>query len=192
MPPGAERAQALTAGLAQVNSAQLQAYLVLAFEEFMHQNQAWRLDLARPLAEAMHARAQATWSAMSLALVCTRGGDGARARRVLEEQLARTPPGPDQYDLFERLGLALQGAGDERAALAPLGSALARGSANAAVVLGRSALREGRLGKARALFRSHLGEGPAQAWALRGWGLSMVPARARPSHERSPFCHPAL
>jgi hypothetical protein len=175
--PGVARARELAKHLAQLEGDELQAHLVVAFEEFMLQSRAFRLDLACPLAEAMHASAGATWSAMSLALVSTRAGDSARARTVLGEQLDRTPEGVEQYELLERLGLAILGAGDERQALAPLGSALARGSANAGVVLGRLALEEGRLAQARTLFRCLLREQPPQSWALRGWGLSMIPPR---------------
>lgn len=182
--PGPERSHALTELLPLVGAERLQPLLVAAFEEFMHHNRAYRLELSRPLAEAMHSRAEATWSAMSLALVSTRDGDSTRAREVLRQQLARTPEGVETYELRERLGLAILGAGEERLARAPLGSAFARGSSNAGVVLGRLALSHGRLERARALFRSLLDEEPPQSWALRGWGLSML-APHNPRNPRS-------
>ena len=175
--PGPERSRALVQLLGSVEPEGLQPVLVAAFDEFMHHNRAYRLELSIPLAEAMHGRAGATWSAMSLALVSTRYGDSARARVVLRQQLDRTPEGVEAYELRERLGLAILGAGEERLARAPLGSAFARGSANAGVVLGRLALSHGRQERARALFRSLLDEDPPQSWALRGWGLSMLAPR---------------
>lgn len=174
-----ERVAAFVDSLARVDDGELSGVLQLAFEEFLSLTRSYRLELARTLAEAMHARAAAGWSAMSLALIATRSGDSARAQQVLELEIARTPEGPRQYELLERLGLALQGAGNEPAALGPLGSAFARGSSNAGVVLGRIALREGRLGQARAIFRTLLIQDPPQSWALRGWGLSMLPRDPR-------------
>jgi hypothetical protein len=179
MAPGESRARILTELLPRVPASRLQDCLVAGFEDFMGQSRVFRLDLSRPLAEAMHGRAAATWSAMTLALICTRDGLAARAQEVLLEQLERTPEGVEHYELLERLGLARLGAGDETGSLAPLGAAFARGSANAGVVLGRLELHAGHLGRARSLFRSLLDEDPPQSWALRGWGLSMVPSRNR-------------
>ncbi|MFT7668321.1 MAG: tetratricopeptide (TPR) repeat protein [Planctomycetota bacterium] len=172
------RVSAYCQALANVNAAELGQLLQPAFNEFMTQNQAFQLEPAQALAEAMHSRARATWSAMSLALVSTRAGASDRAEEVLREQLAGTLEGPDKIALLERLGLALQGAGFERRALGPLGSSFARGSRDAGVVLGRIALRQGRLDHARAIFRSLLDEEPSPSWALRGWGLSMLPTRS--------------
>jgi len=172
---GEERALALEAALAEVSPEELPACLQLAFEEFLAATRGFRTDLALPLAEAMHARAGATWSAMSLALVSTRVGRGARAREVLAAQLEITPEGVDRFELLERLGLALLGAGDRRGAHAGLGAAFTRGSSNAGVVLGRLALAGGQRKRARALFRTLLDEERGRSWALRGWGLSMLP-----------------
>lgn len=172
---------ALEARLVQLRDAppeELGSVLQAAFGEFMAHVRGYELDAARQLAEGMHDRADAPWSAMSLALVSTRAGDTPRAYEVLSLQLARTPEGPDRHALLERLGLARLGAGEEAGALGPLGSAFARGSSNAGVVLGRIALREGRLGEARAVFRTLLEQEPPQSWALRGWGLSMLPPAA--------------
>ena len=173
------RLAAYGTALETVEDAELSGLLQLAFGEFMVQTREYHLEAARQLAEDMHARARAGWSAMSLALVCTRSGDSSRAEEILRLEIARTPEGPSQFELLERLGLAIQGGGDEAAALGPLGSAFARGSGNAGVVLGRIALREGRTLEARAIFRTLLTEDPPQSWALRGWGLSMLPP-ARP------------
>jgi len=123
----------------------------------------------------MHARAQAPWSAMTLALISTRLGDTGRATRILRLAIERESNPVLRYELLERLGLALAGGGDEQAARAPLGSAFRQGSANAGVVLARMDLREGRMHRARKIFRTLLQETPPQSWALRGWGLSLLP-----------------
>ena len=78
-------------------------------------------------------------------------------------------------DLYDRRALGRIGAGRTDLARRDLGAALARGSSDAGVVLGRIALTEGRLEDARAIFRELLAEEPPQAWALRGWGLTMLP-----------------
>ena len=181
--PGEVRAKALVRALGETSAAGLDECLALAFEEFLNQTRAFRMDLALPLAEGMHARAQADWSAMSLGLACTRAGLNARAADVLREQLTLSEEGPDQAALMERLGLAYLGARQEAPARRELGAALARGSSNAGVVLGMLALRQGRPVAARALFRSILDEEPAQSWAHRGWGLSMLP---RPDEAEAP------
>lgn len=173
--PGEARARMLVLALDEVEGDALQDCLVLAFEEFRNQTRAFRMDLALPLAEKMHARAQADWSAMSLALASTRVGDSARARSILEAQLAVSPEGQARFTILERLGLALLGAGEETLARRQLGGAFAEGSSNAGVVLADMALRAGRPEAARALFRALLDEEPAQSWAHRGWGLSMLP-----------------
>lgn len=173
--PGEARAKVLVLALEQTAEAGLEECLALSYEEFLNQTRAFRMDLALPLAEGMHARAQADWSAMSLGLASTRAGRNARAASVLREQLAVTEEGPAQASLMERLGLAYLGAGKEALARRELGAALARGSSNAGVVLAMLSLRRGRPEAARALFRSILDEEPAQSWAHRGWGLSMLP-----------------
>jgi tetratricopeptide (TPR) repeat protein len=177
--PGQVRAELLVEALGEVGGEEKDPCLRLAYEEFMNQTGAFRLDLALPLAEAMHSTAGASWSAMCLALSSTRAGHSERAREVLAKQLERTPDGPPRYELLERLGLAHLGAGREQEARKFLGAAFARGSANAGVVLGRIDLDGGRPERARAIFRSLLDEEPSISWARRGWGLSMLPATTR-------------
>jgi len=173
--PGAARAEALLVALGEVGPGELAACLQVSYEEFLNETRAYRLDLALPLAEAMHRRALAPWSAISLALASSRAGRPERAREVLLEQLGRATDRVTEYDLLERLGLVALGAGDRQEARKFLGAAFARGSANAGVVLARLALAEGRRETSRAVFRSLLGEEPSQSWAHRGWGLSMLP-----------------
>lgn len=173
--PGQLRAEVLTEALDSVGESELQGCLEIAYDEFLNQVRAFRLDLALPLAEGMFRRSEAPWSAISLALASTRAGRFERSREVLVEQLRRTPDGPLRPDLLERLGLVALGSGETQEARKHLGAAFARGSANAGVVLGRMALAEGDRDEARVVFRSLLGEEPSQSWAHRGWGLSMLP-----------------
>ncbi len=175
------------------NDAELDAeagreLLTRAFSRFRGEVDAWRLDGALHLAEALHRRAAATWSAMSLALLQTRLGLGDAAEATLSQQLARTGPGAERRDLLERLGLARLGAGRRGEALSALGRAWYSGSTNAGQVLGALALSGGQAAEARRLFGALLavpapGAGArAQTppWALRGWGLAMVGGANQP------------
>lgn len=92
-------------------------------------------------------------------------------------------------DLLDRRAMDRLAAGDEAGGLADLGGGLARGSRNARLILGRRALRNSQatdpastarseLSKieARRLFSTLLDEEPGvAAWALRGWGLTLLP-----------------
>ncbi len=175
--------------LERANGDSLLATQSKAFARFTQEVEAYHGWNAQRLAEGMHRRAQATWSAMTLALVCTRLGDSDRATRVLRSALEAEKDPVLQYELLERLGLAQLGAGKESAARGPLGSAFRRGSVNAGVVLGRIELRDGRMAQARAIFRTLLDKQPPPSWALRGWGLSMLPepaAKSVPANPRTP------
>lgn len=81
----------------------------------------------------------------------------------------------DLVGLYDRRALARLGAGHIEAARSDLGAALAGGSRDAALVLGRLALREGQQARARRLLGSLLHEDQGEAWARRGWGLTMLP-----------------
>jgi hypothetical protein len=146
-----------------------------SFARFTQEVEAYNGWNAQRIAEGMHRRAEASWSAMTLALVSTRLGDSERATRVLRDAIEVETNPVTQYELYERLGLAHMGAGREMQARGPLGSAFRRGSVNAGVVLGRIELRDGRMPQARAIFRTLLDKEPPASWALRGWGLSMLP-----------------
>jgi hypothetical protein len=173
--PGRARARALMVALESVAADALPACLELSFEEFLNQTRAFQFELALPLAEAMHRRARAPWSASSLALAATRSGSPAEAQAVLREQLDLDLDREDRTNLLERIGLASLAAGEQDRARRELGAAFTRGSANAGVVLGRMDLQEGHLRRSRAIFRSLLDRDQGQSWARRGWGLSMLP-----------------
>lgn len=134
------------------------------------------------LARAMHEVSGAIWSVEILEGTCRRLGLYEHAAAVIQEQLTRTPSGPDQVFLLERRALVAAGAGDPSAQLEFLGRALAAGGVDAQQVLGRRALSAGRLERARGLFRGLVErqtlEGGVNApWALRGWGVTLLPGR---------------
>ncbi len=176
LPTAEERASAVRARLAVAAEEELSALYQIGFEEFLAAAGDHRADRAVPLAEALHARARAPWSAMSLALICRRAGNSAREIEVLREALEGELDPLTERDLRVALGHALLTDGATGPGLSALGSAFCRGSENAGVVLGRMALREGRPRQARAIFRTLLRNDPPPSWALRGWGLSLLPA----------------
>ncbi|MCB9916537.1 MAG: hypothetical protein H6828_15535 [Planctomycetes bacterium] len=179
--PGTARAETLIDALATAPEAELLATYKLGVEELGNQTRAFHMDVALPLAEALHARAGAPWSAACLGIAARKAGAPARAHAVLAEAAAGVPDGPERYALLEELGLVSLGAGDEPLARRELGASLARGSSNAGVVLGLLALRDGRRDEARALFRAQLERPEGRSWAWRGWGLSMLPGDSRPA-----------
>ena len=132
---------------------------------------------ALPIQEVLHARYQTVWSAIDLALTRTRLGDREGADTALAATIEREEgAGRPSADLWSQRGISALGFGDERRARDYFGQALARGSEDAALVLGWLELEAGRLEAARKAFRpSILSEQPA-AWALRGWGLTLLPA----------------
>ncbi len=180
LPQGDERARAVVRIVETVPEAQLGEALQLGFDDFLAAAGRYDSAVALPLAEALHGRADAPWSAMSLSLIHTRCGDPTRGVEVLRKALVNVADPATERDLTAALGLALVVSGQREPGLAAFGSAFCRGSDNAGVVLGRLALREGKLERARSIFRTLLRSTPPPAWALRGWGLSLLPPDARP------------
>jgi tetratricopeptide (TPR) repeat protein len=178
MADGPARDRALTRALEGLPAAQVAEVYGPAYQRYVALADSYQTERALVLARALHARAQALWSAINLANSLRRTGRFDEARAVLTEQLERTRDDPDRAELLQARALVAAAAGWRGRERDDLGAALAHGSVDAAVVLGRLALSEGHPGRARAVFRSVLREDPPQAWALRGWGLSMLP-RAR-------------
>lgn len=152
-----------------------------AFQAFVEDVEALRLEPAERLAVALHDTARATWSAVSLALWSTRVGEHERADRVLSEALARTTDAQGRLDLLQRRAIAALGAGRLDEARDHLGHALALGGTDATQILARLALAEGDRRRAARLFGSLLvpraDEDPlvVTPWALRGWGMALLP-----------------
>ena len=146
-----------------------------AFARFLERVEGFELDRAEYLIRAMHLRDQGAWSAESYSMLLGRADRFEEARRVLDEQLERTPAGDGRNALLKTRALNTLGAGYVDRARRELGAALLQGSSDGAVVLGRLALSAGRFDRARVLSRPQLELDPAPAWALRSWGLSMLP-----------------
>lgn len=177
--PGREQDGWILGALAGLRGAELEACIALAYRRFVELSDEFELERATALARALFERTRAPWSAANLGTVLRRRGRFEEARQALSQGMLEARGG-DYAALRSDRALVAIAAGWEARARDDLGSALARGSRDAAVVLGRVELAAGRFERARALFRSVLGGEPRQPWALRGWGLSMLPsARAR-------------
>lgn len=146
-----------------------------AFTRFVERVEAFDLERAEALVRALHERDRGAWSAESLSMLLGRADRFDEARRVLDDQLLRTPAGESRNALLKTRALSTLGAGHTEQARRELGAALLHGSSDAAVVLSRLALSAGELERARVLSRPQLALDPAPAWALRSFGLSMLP-----------------
>ena len=104
-------------------------------------------------------------------------GDYDGADEVLAAQMALGEGSPD---LASQRGLNALGGGREAEALEHLAVALARGSDDAAVILARLDLARGRMRDARAGFRALISRPEPGAWAIRGWGVSLVETPLEP------------
>jgi hypothetical protein len=180
--PGDARARAFAAALEEPpDDAAAFPVLNAAYQAFLEDEAAFRGSAARALAEAMHARARATWSASCLEGIARRQGDYATADEVLREQVEATAPGSERTELVLRRALAATGAGARELARDLLGQALVEGALDAYQMLGMEALSAGRLARARRLFgvlveRDRVHGEERAPWALRGWGVAQLPA----------------
>jgi Tfp pilus assembly protein PilF len=145
------------------------------FAEFMHATDRMRADVAVKLAEALHGRAGAVWSAQNLAIAYTRQGSYQAGSSCLIKALEGDMNQSDRSMLQSRLSLVYWGAGGFMAARSVLGASLCQGNSDSGIVLGLSSLERGRFDRAKTLFRSVLGHDSSQPWARKGWGLSMLP-----------------
>lgn len=182
-----ERAQAVVAALDEAagDPEALHPRQLRAFEVFQLEHDDFQGARSVALAEAMHRHAAATWSAFCLEGALRRTGDYGRADAVLREHLGRDLGPAERVDVVLRRAIVAAGAGDRAGELAALGRGLVGGGADAYQMLGRLALVEGRAAEARGLFRvlvDRHATDPAGAppWALRGWGLALLPPPAEP------------
>ena len=167
--------QALCLGLAQTPDSLLEPLFERGYREFLAHSEAARADPALALAESLHARALAVWSAQNLAIARTRSGAYTGAASVLQERLKGPLSNPDRALLASRLSIVHLGEGGLLSARRALGRGLLRRGSDSAIVLGLLALEGGGTDRSRRLYRSVLSRDPEQPWAQRGWGLSMVP-----------------
>ena len=184
-PDGPARTAALVASLADDAVAGLSAQalgerLGVAFQAFLDAERRTAAEELLALARAFDARERAVWSAFCLEGALRRGHSRYAAA---DAALAAVQPrdAAEALALLERRALVAGAAGDTARETAFLGAALARGSTDARQVLGFRALRVG----ARAEAAVHFGVllDPAVAardlppWALRGYGLTLLPER---------------
>lgn len=170
-PPDTE----LISRVRDTRGAERPAALNAAFARFVERIDAYELDAAEALIRAMHEREHASWSAESYSMLLGRADRFDEARRILDEQIERSTTDEERRALLETRALSTLGAGHIDLARREFGVAMLLGSSDAAVVLGRLALSAGRLERARCISRVQLSEQPAPAWAMRAWGLSMLP-----------------
>lgn len=167
--------EALVVAVGEVSEGPALAHcLALGYERFQALSAAFHPLRALRLAEALHRRARAPWSAGNLGRLLGRLGRGAEGRAILDEQLSLESDPAVRLALRDDRGLLALGDGKWEPARQDLGHTLVYGSSSAADVLGQRALAQGRLDRARALFRGGAGRESPRPWALRGWGLSML------------------
>jgi hypothetical protein len=183
LPPSPQRALAAQRAIESTPGAIPDDRLRLAWGIGVDEARALHLVSARDLQEALYRRVPAVWSATDLSLTLSRLGEAEAADRILAEQIEReAAAGHPTGDLWSRRGTQALGNGDEGLARDYLGLGLARGSADAGVVLARLDLVQGRIAEACAGFRALLLDPAPSPWAARGWGLTLLPS---PSPDRS-------
>lgn len=146
-----------------------------AYERFRERVDAYDMQAAEALAVALHDRAHGDWSAEGLSLVLSRRGRYDASRAVLTEQLERVADPARRAVLVQALALRALGAGRDDLARRELGAAYAAGNDDAGVVLALLALTAGERDRTRTVSRALIVDEPRPAWALRAWGLSMLP-----------------
>jgi len=173
-PSGSELgARAVEEALGGSDEALDERRLQRAWEAGVASAEALDLERAIGIQRALHARHDEVWSATDLVLSLGRAGRFAEADALLSEALERHA-GAAVAELWSRRGLLALGAGNERRGRDYLGRALGLGSADAAVLLARLDLADGRLDAARDGFRSLLLTSSSGAWARRGWGIAQL------------------
>jgi len=174
---------ALLEGLQVPLSAEAEAQLLQrGYERFMTHSEGADALRSSTLAYALHELAQAPWSAMNLAISSTRAGAYETGAEALKALLRTELRSADRVTLSSRLSLVYLGEGGLLGARRHLGAGLTKASGDSRIVLGLWSLERGRLARSRALFRAALAADSKQAWAGRGWGLSMVPRANSPTH----------
>jgi tetratricopeptide (TPR) repeat protein len=182
LPPGAVCSRTVVAAMERTPGSLSPEQTRLAHRLGVEAAEDLRLEEALAIQDALHARVGAEWSAFNLALSLRRMGLYQRADRILEEQLGVAA----SADLYSQRGLNALGSGNEARARTLFGAALARGSRDAAAVLARLDLAEGRLDTARSGFRALLANEDPGAWALRGWGVAQVASGALAGRRQGP------
>ncbi len=196
-PSPLDRARELVGRLVDEASepALLQERLQETFVAFVAEHDAFHGEAALLLAEAMYAHGPGTWSAFCLEGILRRLGRYERAEEVLAGHLETVTVPEQRAQILERRAILAAGAGWRERELDHLGRALALDGLDAQQMLGRLALFEGRKERARVLFRvlverlrgarEGAGEVTPESipWALRGWGLALLPPASEPGRD---------
>ncbi|MDP6739511.1 MAG: hypothetical protein QF404_05790 [Planctomycetota bacterium] len=186
MQPGPVRSKALCralkSGAGDLEPERWAQLLTLSYESFLEELGLYAGQVARDLAEAMYGAAPATWSVLCLEGAARRTGDLGRAAEVLEGGMVLNTRA-DKLELRERRAIVAAGAGELPIELDWLGRALLQGGTDGLQMRARLALVMGERQRTKGLFRvlvdrsrgpsPSLGEPPP--WALRGWGLALLP-----------------
>jgi hypothetical protein len=174
LPPGSARGARVAALLESGTGAPPPEAQQLAFDAARRAADAYELELALSILRPLHARVEADWSAFNLALTLQKLGAADAADSIYAKLLQKTPRAR-QGSIWGQRGILALGAGHGVSGRARLGHALALGDPDAAAVLARESLARHNLGSARNGFRAALARNQAHPWALRGWGLSVLP-----------------
>ncbi len=177
LPTGPLRVRAVEAGL-QKTAALERWEQLLAWNTAVEEARSIRFrEGALNIQRELHRRYVAEWSALDLSLTLRQLNEQKESDEVLAGAIERAQKeGRASVGLWSQRGINSLGFGDEARGRDYLGRALAMGSDDASIVLGRLDLVSGRTEAARGAFRaSILSSESAGAWALRGWGLSLLP-----------------
>jgi tetratricopeptide (TPR) repeat protein len=172
--PGPMRVRALSASLAESAKADLPPRVERGIEAAEEDARNLKLDWAVAEARALHASAADRRTARLLARILRLRGESAAAAELLDATLRDAPEAADRAALHDDLAEVRLASGDEDAALKELGAALALGSNRAAERLAARALSEGRIDRARALYRSLQEDAFRVHGAARGYGLALL------------------
>jgi tetratricopeptide (TPR) repeat protein len=185
--PGPTRVRALSVALAESGKADLPPRVERGIEAAEEDARNLKLDWAVVEARALVESARDRRTARLLARVLRLRGETDAAAELLEGTLRDASEAADRAALHDDLGELRLASGDEDAALKEFGAALALGSSRAAEHLAARALSDGRIDRARALYRSLQDEAYRRQGAARGYGLALL---AAPESGRTPRAQP--
>jgi len=176
LPPGPLRVRAVEAGLEKPGALERWEQL-LAWDTAVEEARLLRFrEGALGIQRELHRRYAAVWSAMDLALSLRQLNEREECDALVLQAIERAhEEGQPTVGLWSQRGINALGFGDEARGRDYLGRALAMGSNDASIVLGRLDLVSGRIEAARAAFRASILSDPEGPWAQRGWGLSLLP-----------------
>jgi len=174
LPPGPDRGARVAALLAVAPDELAIPAQQLAFAAANRAVEDFDLTLAISIQVALNDRVHAPWSAFNLALTLQKAGDPQGSDKLFARMLQQAAPDA-RAGLWGQRAIVALGAGHDVSGRAYLGHALALGDPDAAAVLARQSLARHNLPSARNGFRTALMRNQAHPWALRGWGLSLLP-----------------